>query len=84
MIRQLSKEIQELGKKGLEQTRTINHLKLEKDAIEEELRLIKKRQNDQSRIATEWEEKAASLDRIIDEIKRKESKLKREIEEGNE
>lgn len=59
-------------------------MKLEKDAIEEELRLIKKRQNDQSRIASEWEEKAASLDRMIDEMKRKESKLKREIEEGNE
>lgn len=61
VIRELSKEIEDMGKKSLEQTRTINHLKLEKDASDEELRLLKKRQNDHIRIATEWEEKAASL-----------------------
>lgn len=82
VIRQLSKEIQDGSKKILELTRTINHLKLEKDAVDEQLRLFKKRQNDQIRIATEWEEKAASLERKIEEMKRKESKLKRQIEDG--
>lgn len=41
-----------MGKKGLEQTRTLNHLKLEKDASDQELRLAKKRQNDHARIAS--------------------------------
>ncbi len=52
VIRELSKEIEEMGKKNLDQIRTINHLKLEKDSSEEELRLFKKRQNEQSRIAS--------------------------------
>lgn len=65
-------------------TRKINHMKLEKDSNEEELRMLKKKQNDQIRIAAEWEEKAASLQRQIEEQKRKENKLKREIEEGQE
>lgn len=54
-----------MNRKALDQTRIINHLKLEKDAIEEELRLLKKRQNDHIRVSTEWEEKAASLERAI-------------------
>jgi hypothetical protein len=60
-----------MTKKSLEFTRTINHLKLEKDNTDEELRLMKKRQNDNIRIASEWEEKAASADRQIEEMKRK-------------
>ena len=60
-----------MSKKNLELIRTINHLKLEKDSLDEEMRLIKKRQNEHLRIATEWEEKAASLERHIEEMKRK-------------
>jgi hypothetical protein len=57
--------VEDMNRKALDQTRIINHLKLEKDAIEEELRLLKKRQNDHIRVSTEWEEKAASLERAI-------------------
>jgi hypothetical protein len=34
-MRELSREVSELEKKMLEQTRAMNHLKLEKDAVEE-------------------------------------------------
>ena len=43
-----------MNKKALEQTRLMNHMRLEKDSLEEELRLLKKRQGDQTRIAGEW------------------------------
>jgi peptidoglycan hydrolase CwlO-like protein len=80
VIKELSRELDDLNKKGLDQTRVINHLKLEKDAGEEELRLLKKRQNDHIRVSTEWEEKAASLERALEEQRRKEGKFKREID----
>jgi hypothetical protein len=42
--------------------------------------MLKKRQNDHVRIAMEWEEKAAALERGMEETRRKENKLKREID----
>lgn len=46
--------------------------------------MVKKKQNDHVRIAMEWEEKAAALERGMEETRRKENKLKREIDEGQE
>ena len=84
LLRELQKEVEDWNKKNLDQLRQFNHLKLEKDSSDEEMKLVKKRYSEQTRVAIEWEEKAASLERTIDDQKRKESKLKREVEDAQE
>lgn len=77
LLRQTQFEAENASKKIIELNRNIYQLKLEKETIEDEGKLLRKKYSDGQKKLAEAEDVIDRLEKSLDEAKRKESRSKR-------
>jgi peptidoglycan hydrolase CwlO-like protein len=53
-VQELQSEIEEGNRKVLELSRTVNQTRLERDSLEDEMRILKKKMTELSKLSQEW------------------------------